>query len=395
MEQDKRIHTYTKPPRESFWRIFYVIALFIFALVGIWIASAPVYYFLIHQNKWIMISFVFIPLGICIAYYTLRHLRKLMWEDSHLSSYTLYDKKIEAVEWVEAYSKAPVEREISFDEISSIIASFYIVRETINESGFGNVITETAPILYIRYMRNGHEQVLNLLFPNHGDPNINVWLSHFKEKEIPLRFTAHTLYRADTQSLTDEQRLAYFNAGDVIVDFPFSESWLASEPKVRPAWEEKTAAYIEAEEERDPEFKKSRQKHTFRTWIPTMWLCSLVLYGLLYGYVKIGGFLPFSTGNIIPGLLIFTLVGFLFFFCLRKYLRWFYMFIYLGFVLVIGFWISVLTVDQSAAEADLGLTLSLAAILYPFVMWIPYVTIKRMAQKKKAGKQAGIHLDKV
>ena len=104
------------------------------------------------------------------------------------------------------------------------------------------------------------------------------------------------------------------------------------------------AVFISEDEERDPEFKKARQKHTYQTWVPTLWLTSRVVLLLGYGYLAIGLNMPLSPGNILPGLLIFTLSGFLFFFCLRRYLRWFYMFIHLAIILGIGFWLNVLMV---------------------------------------------------
>ncbi|RNF38819.1 hypothetical protein [Planococcus salinus] len=382
MEQHQLIHTYTKPPRETFWRIAYIVALLVGALFGAWLVTAPIYYFLKYQNEWILISFVFIPLGIWIVYRLVRHLRKLMWEDSHLSSYTLYNHKIHASEWVEPYSKAPVEREIPLAEITSVTASFYVIRQTIPQHGFNNTVTETGPILYIRYTRNSQENVLNLPFPNHGDDSINVWLGFFKKAGIPLRFTAHTLYRADTQSLTDAQRLEYFDAGNAVIDFPFTGSWLADEAAVRPTWEEKAEAFIAEEEERNPEFKKARQKHTYKTWIPTIWLTAMVIMLLSYGYTKIGGNLPLSPGNILPGLVIFTMGGFLFFFCLRHYLRWLYVFTYWGAALIIGLWIAVATVEQPPIEAELGTSIFLAAIVYPLLMWLPFVAVKRWSKKK-------------
>lgn len=387
MEHNSIVHTYTKPPRETFWRIGYVIVLVAGAFVGAALALAPVYYFLKYQNAWIAISFLFIPLGIWIAYRTLRHLQKLIWEDSHLSSYNLYENKIEAEEWVEAYSQAPVKREIPLNEVTSVTASFYILRKTMTMLGpTHQTITETAPILYIRYTKNGQENVLNLEFPNHGDDNINVWLSHFQQRNIPLLYTARLLYRVDTQSYNDQQRLEYFKSSGEVVEFPFSGSWLKDEAAIRPSWNENESTLRAEEEEKDPELKKACQKHNFKFWIWTVWLAAMVIILSTFAYTKFGSFLPLSSGNIIPGLLIFTFGGFLFFFCLRSYLRWFYMFTYLALVLITGFWIGVLSDSLPAIEAELAISISMASLLYPLLVWIPYVTIKKMTNKKATAK---------
>lgn len=89
MEPPTIIHTYSKPPCETFWRVFYVIVLLVGILIGASFAIAPIYLFLKHQNEWLLTLFIFIPSGSWMAYRMFHHLRKLMWEDSHLSSYTL------------------------------------------------------------------------------------------------------------------------------------------------------------------------------------------------------------------------------------------------------------------------------------------------------------------
>jgi len=384
MEQTKLIHTYTGPKYDRFWRIAFRIILLAGTLVGAALAAAPLYFYMKYQAAWLLVLFIFIPFGLWMIQKTLRHMKKLQWRHNHLSSYTLFEEHIEAAEWVETYSKSPIERVIPLSAVSSVIASSYVIRQTLSQSGFGGTITETGPILYILYENNGRQEVLNIPFQNHGDTGMNIWLSHFKKQQIPLRYTARQLYQIGTQHFNDEQRLEYFKSTSELREFPFTGNWLSDEPQAWANWKEQDAKRLTAEEAHSPELKKARQKHTFRTWIPTIWLVSMVMLLAAFALTKIGHLLPLPAGSPLPGLLIFTAGGFLFFFCLRNYLRWYYMLTFSLIVLILGASLGIMSYSLPGTEAELAFGISLASFFYPALVWIPYFSVK-WKKNKKAG----------
>jgi len=262
-----------------------------------------------YQIIWLLILFILIPLGFWISRGCLRNLKRVSWHNNHLSTFTLFNNKIESVEWTEAYSKSPIQQVIPFSSLTSVIASSYIIRQTINTVGLGRVISETGPILYIRYLKDGQQEVLNLPVANHEDNGINVWLRYFQDQQIPLQYTARQIYRKDTQFLNDQQRLDYFESSEELIDFPFSGTWLTAEPEIWTKWKDKEVKLRAEEEAIDPELKKARQKHTFKTWIPTIWLVSMLMFLAAFCLTKLGKTIPFLVDSMIPGLLIFTNFG--------------------------------------------------------------------------------------
>lgn len=258
MEEKTIIHTYKEPKMETFWWIFYLIAINIGALFGAALVAVPFILYMTHQISWLLILFILIPLGFWIARGCLRNLKRVSWHNNHLSTFTLFNNKIESVEWTEDYSKSPIQQVIPFSSLTSVIASSYIIRQTINTVGLGRVVSETGPILYIRYLKDGQQKVLNLPFANHGDNGMNVWLRYFQDWQIPLQYTARQIYRKDTQFLNDEQRLDYFESSEELIDFPFSGTWLTAEPKIWTKWKDKVVKLRAEEEAIDLQLKKAR-----------------------------------------------------------------------------------------------------------------------------------------
>ena len=389
MEEKTIVHTYEEPKMEPFWWIFHLIVITIGALFGVALVVVPIVLYMTYQIIWLLILFILIPLGFWIARGCLRNLKRVSWHNNHLSSFTLFNNKIESVEWTEAYSKLPIQQVIPFSSLTSVIASSYIIRQTINTVGLGRVISETGPILYIRYLKDGQQKVLNLPFANHGDNSMNVWLRHFQDRQIPIQYTARQIYRNDTQFLNDEQRLDYFESSEELIDFPFSGTWLTAEPKIWTKWKDKEVKLRAEEEAKDPELKKARQKHTFKTWILTIWLVSMLMFLAVFCLKKLGQTIPFLVDSMIPGLFIFTLGAFLFFYCLRSYLRWFYMITFSLMVIILGFSWTILSVSETGVDAPTNLTLFGASVLFPLLVWIPYFTVKKSA-KKTASKLKSI-----
>lgn len=108
-----------------------------------------------------------------------------------------------------------------------------------------------------------------------------------------------------------------------------------------------------------------------------MWLTTTLFFQQLaaeWGYLE-----PFNP--LVSFLCVFAF-GFAFFYFLRSYLRWPYMFIYSGGVLISA--IVVLIPSRPGVELELSESFLLAALAYQPLCWLPYLVVKKVAAKFKA-----------
>jgi len=382
MKHNRVVHTYTEHKVELFWWIVYLLTMLAGFLTGLALIVTPIALYMEFQLTWLLILFIFIPIGLWMDYKMFHVTKKLFWKNQHLSSYILFEDKIELKEWPELYSTSPIERKIPFQSISSVIASYYIVRESI-VLHTGTKITENAPMLYILYTLDGERKLLNIPFPNHQDEGFNVWLGHLHEEKLPLHYTARPLYRTDTQILNDQQRLDYFETTNELIVLPFSGSWKEDEPKAFANWKEEESERQAIEESLNPKLKEARLKHSRRDWS--------IIPNIVFTFMGIAIFFTLEMAkkqwlpadNVIFGLIIFTLGGFLFFYYLKRYLPWYYMIYYLLIVLVLGL-ISLSSgpMHENLLQQQMAKSIAISSFLFPAFVWIPYFTIKKTAKKQ-------------
>jgi len=308
--------------------------------------------------------------------------KKLFWRNQHLSSYILFEDKIETKAWPEVYSTSPTERKIPFQSISSVIASYYIVRESI-VLNTGTKITENAPILYIVYTLDGERKLLNIPFPNHHDEGFNVWLRHLHEEKLPLHYTARPLYRGDTQVLNSQQRLDYFETTNEIIELPFSGSWKADEPIAFANWKEEESERQALAESLNPKLKEARLKHSLRDWFITSSIAFSFMSIAVFFTLEMAKKQWVPADNVIFGLIIFTLGGFFFFYYLKRYLRWYYMIYFSLIVIIVGF-ISLSSgpMYENLFIQQMAKSIGISSFLFPALVWIPYFIIKKVAKKQ-------------
>lgn len=382
MKHNRVIHTYTEQKIELFWWMIYLPAILVGFLTGLAFIVTPIALFLEFQLTWLLILFIFIPFGLWMVYKLYHFTKKLFWRNQHVASYILFEDKIETKEWPEVYSTSPIERKIPFQSISSVIASYYITRETlVLYTGFK--ITENAPILYILYTVDGERKLLNIPFPTHHDEGFNVWLQHLQEEKLPLHYNARQLYRADTQILNDQQRLDYFETTNELIELPFSGSWKEDEPKAFANWKEEESERQALEESLNPKLKEARLKHSRRDWNMTIRLVFSLMALAVVFTLEMAKKQWLPADNVIFGLIIFTLGGFLFFYYLRRYLRWHYMIYYLVIVVILGL-ISLFSgpMLENLLEQQMAKSIAISSFLFPAFVWIPYFIFKIFTKKQ-------------
>ena len=202
---------------------FYLIVITVGFIVGLFLIVIPIFLF-IHFGVWIDIKLV-------------KYTKKMLWENNHLSSYTLLENTIQTKEWDKVYNNIPSERVVPLEKIIKVIASSYIVRQTIRPGPHFRKTTETAPILNIVYLEKGEQKILIIPFPSHTDSGWGNWLE-FLNNHFTLHFTARILFRKDMPILDDLKRLDYLLQNPELVPFLYTGDWLKDEPLLFSSWKE-------------------------------------------------------------------------------------------------------------------------------------------------------------
>lgn len=380
------VHTNALTQPDLFWRTAAVVALAGGVLAGVALAVGPLVLLAVYRNAWLLTLLPLCAAGAWMAVKVLAYRQKLRWHYSHLPEFTLYADRIDAVEWAGAFTKgapaaldaAPSRRTIPLEAVTSVVASFAIVRRTMTPRGLP--VIETAPVLYVKYDDGGRQDLLSVPFSSHKDEGVDRWLSYFSDAGIALQYTPRILFRHDTQVLTDTDRLEHLNAAVDVIPYTFSEGWLADEQGLGTRWTALHEAIRREEEAKDPELKDKRARHSARTWISMVlilvWLMVAVFFQQLaaeWGYLE-----PF---NPLVSLLCVLAFGFAFFYRLRSYLRWLYAFIYSGGVLISA--MVVLIPSRPGVELEVSESFFLAALAYQPLCWLPYLVVKKVSGRIK------------
>jgi len=93
-----------------------------------------------------------------------------------------------------------------------------------------------------------------------------------------------------------------------------------------------------------------------------------------------------SADNVIFGLIIFTLGGFLFFYYLKRYLRWYYM-IYISLIVLILGLISLSSgpLYENLLQQQMAKSIGISSFLFPAFVWIPYFIFKKVTKIQSFG----------
>ena len=388
MEQPGLVHFNPVRKPDLFWMTAYALILGTGVLIGAGLAVAPLVLVALYPGTRLLVTLAAVPLGVWIAVRLLAAGRKLLLRYRHLPEYSLFEDRVESVEWPNPQEKgvrfgkdtSPTRRSVDLGQVTSAVASLCIVRESV--TGYGNRVTETAPILYVRYRAGTRDKLLSIPFPSHWDQGVDMWLRHLSGEGIPLLYTPQILYRHDTQVLDDAGRLRLLNELPNLVPYRFARGWQADEPGLRAQWSVVEHAERQAEEARDPALKRARARHPVTTWIMEMlvfvWLGMTVFVQQLAWAGR-----PAEPASLIISFAAVLLFGLLFFFLLRSYLRWPYIFIYSGGALLTAFMTVVASTSLSTGDQDVAAAFFFATVFFQPMCWLPYLAVKKLSARSK------------
>ncbi|WP_350004955.1 hypothetical protein [Pseudarthrobacter sp. WHRI 8279] len=392
MEQPGLVHFNPVRRPDLFWMTAYALILGTGVLIGAGLAVAPLVLAAMYPGTWFLVTLAAVPLGLWMVARLVSAGRKLRLRYRHLPEYTLFEDRVESAEWPNPLEKGvrlgkdtpPTLRSVNLAQVTSAVVSLCIVRETLNR--YGRRFTETAPILYIRYRADNRDELMSIPFPSHWDQGVDTWLSHLSDEGIPLFYTPQVLYRHDTQVLDDAGRLRLLDELPNLVPYRFAHGWQADEPGLRAQWSDVEHAERQAEEARDPALKRARARHPVTTWIIQMlvfvWLGMTVFVQQLAWAGR-----PAEPASLIISFAVVLLFGLLFFFLLRSYLRWPYIFIYSGGALLTGFMTVVASTSLSTADQDVAVAFFLATVFFQPLCWLPYLVVRKLSARSEKRQQ--------
>lgn len=221
---------------EPFWFVISMLGLtFLIALVAL-LVLGPVLIMVNFWNPWLLLLLVFVAGGFWFAGQTVKIVRNLAWNQRHLSSYTLREHGIETTEWTAVGAHSPVRRTIPLESVTSVVASYLILRRIILTENGGGTMTETAPVLHVLFDQDGRRQIISVPFASHKDAGVDVWIEALRRRGVELGYTARPLSWKHEDYLSDEARLDYFASTEEVIPFPAVGGWLDNTISLENRW---------------------------------------------------------------------------------------------------------------------------------------------------------------
>lgn len=391
MKPNNALYHYQERKMEPFgWiLIFYIITIVFF--FSIFMIFGPIKVFLDYFNFWSAFLLPFIPIGIWLAIKTFHYARGVIWHNNHNAVYHFYRDHIECIQWKETYKSEPKKSRIDVDKIEKIIVSQYIVNEYRTKHGTKHI--DRNYIFYIIHSTSSKKELFLLPLPNKDD-QMNIWLTYFKELGLPVYFYNPILYRTDQRYfLNDDQRLEILDKENDLVQLPYNGDWKQLKKELRNNWN--YYSKIELEPTRlqatdlDSEEAQSQPNTPENTSLTpsrqrknpplTFWLnVTLIVYGIMIGatfsLVELAKLEYIAADHSILIVITFLIGSLLYFFLLRSYLRWYYMLILAIKVFFFGV-ITAISFEDSIG-VQVGDNILAMSILFPFIIWLPYLVVK-------------------
>ncbi|PAV30575.1 hypothetical protein CIL05_05595 [Virgibacillus profundi] len=359
---------------EPYWWITYFSILTVGLLIGISFIFGPFILLITFKSFWLLIPFLLVPLGFVIVKGIFKTFKKLIWKNNNLSEFTLKEDSISFEQWKKENPYKKQSEEFSVSSIDYVVFSYYTVRQTKNTRF--NTITETAPMLYIIYT-DTKKKLLSIPFYI-KDSGINTWLSYFQEKGTPLKFTSIGLYNKYEDVLTDESRLDFLESGKTnLIAFTFENDWREQSTKLSREWEKTINEKHEIEnEEINNQKPKTKERIPFKQWL----VIALIVYGLMaigiYTSVNLAEQGIIDEGGPLPGFTLLIILGFLYFYLFKYYLRWYHMIRFCVESFIICLIYAIVVEDRGKIAEEMGTSILGTAMLLIALIWIPYLIVK-------------------
>ncbi|GAA4779681.1 hypothetical protein [Citricoccus nitrophenolicus] len=387
------VHIQREQRAGLFWRGVTVVSLFFIVVIVAVLIGVPVLLMVMFWNPWLLFTLIFAAAGVLLLVKTVGMVRKLVWHAHHRSSYVLREAGIQVTEWNAVGAEAPVLRTVPWETVASVVASYRIMRRIILTENGGGTLTETAPMLLFLFDRDGHRQIAGIPFSSHQDPAIDIWIEELRTRGVELGYTAQPLSWKGEAYLGPEAQLEYLATTEEVIPFPATGGWWKNTPLLEDRWHRNAQQIQEQAERRDPGLREARLQPTYRHWILGAWLASMyaVGAGYLLPYLVQRGSLPAGTWPL--EFLVVLPAAALFFWPLRRGLRWHHGLVCWLLLVVIAFAVLVGTMEIGPAAEEMAMIGFGLTIVSAGLLWIPYLLVKRSAHRDElaATTRSGEH----
>lgn len=354
-----------------------IIGMFILSILMIlW----PIEMFLRNNNLLHALLLLLVPLGGWVAIKAFSNARTLIWQHNHPTTYSFYRNHFQLDKWKETYVMEPESVRIKLEQIQRVVMAPYIVNEM--KLKYGRIHIEKNHIMYVIYSSNNKQELFMLPFPNKED-EINIWLKYFQEQKIPVAYTKDILYRSDRKTFTDEERLERLNNDNRFIPLEYKQEWKQLRMELSQEWDilysEIDLAGIDSRpiiQTNSEDLPNKKTRAGFRRTSGVTILIFILMLGAAFGIVKITELGVFSAVNPFPVFVIYFIGALLYFFLLRKYLRWYFMLLLAVKIFIFSIIAALSIGDSNEITSEIGTNFIAAAIVTPLFIWLPYGVIR-------------------
>ncbi|MGP4039780.1 hypothetical protein ACTWP4_07750 [Gracilibacillus sp. D59] len=375
MQSSKVKYQYVEKKIDPFWWILFSYIISVLFLFSIFMIVGPIKVFSNNINLWSGLLMLLIPLGIWLGIKVFSYARGLIWRNNHLTTYKFYPDTIQLSKWENTYDKEPTLTEIELSTIQKVVVAPYITNEY--RTQHGNKHTDISYILYIIHDANYKKELLMVPFPMNYE-NIDIWLTYFKEQNISLQFTTEVLYSNELNIFTDEERMRRLESHIHVIPLDYKGNWKQQQKEMYRNWNQ---TYPPEEHNIEP---VGKDKSLFRPIANAVLFSYALMIGITFGLIELCKNGWFAVENPWPIFVMFFLISLLFFFILRHYLRWYFMLIFVINVFVFGIATTMSFEENESIAYQVSENVLGMAILFPLVVWIPYLIVKVIRKAQSA-----------
>lgn len=381
------IHERKDRRMEPFYWILTFEVMAILIVLAVAMVAGPIVLLWYYREWWAYaLLAVGVALAVPLARFDYRYMVKLVRKNRRLSSYRIYEDRIEATVYdISSRSTKAKEDQIPLKQVESVYASMHAATQTYHykKTGWKERVPqfELLPILYIVYNSGWDRHVLTV--PFYGGDAVDWWLGVLQERNVPIKATSKLLH-----SHSEADQLEVFDSGTDVFPFPYERNYQIDFRRLMDELVSRTAPVEAASSAQDsPPQKGSRPGMepapggSDASWLryPSLGMLMLLIASL-YPVILLEEAvnLPAVSTILCFGLLFAGAVAY--FYRMRRLTLW----APLRFVLIAGLgWLILGGSLETRGDiaADVASTAAAAVILQPVLVWLPYWAAVRIRRR--------------
>ncbi|MEY9094633.1 hypothetical protein [Paenibacillus sp. RC84] len=175
------IHERSGRRMEPFYWILAFEALTLLLLLGLALATGPVYLAVTFRHFWSYLSLLLIIPGLWLIRFSILTLKAYIWKNRHLDHFSLYENEIRYLHYEHGEKE---EGSVRLDEVDRVYIAYYVAQYHYaykKKKWFeSQSVFHLLPMLYVRYRRDAEERILKV--PFYELPDLKKWLKHLKQR---------------------------------------------------------------------------------------------------------------------------------------------------------------------------------------------------------------------